>query len=64
MSRSLLAYGAVNLAQDAWNEQLVKRGMVDWKIPSALEPTPSRSGSSSSRSPRATRSRSGASGAS
>ena len=34
----MLGYGAVNLAQDAWNEQLVKRGWVDWAIPSALEP--------------------------
>jgi hypothetical protein len=34
------AYGAVNMTQDAWNEQLWKRGTVDWKIPSALEPTP------------------------
>ena len=34
-----LAYGAVNLVQDAWNEQLVKRGTVDWQIPSALQPT-------------------------
>ncbi len=36
----MFAYGVVNLAQDAWNEQLVKRGLVDWKIPSALEPAP------------------------
>ena len=34
------AYGAVNMTQDAWNEQLWKRGTVDWKIPSALEPRP------------------------
>ena len=32
------AYGAVNMTQDAWNEQLWKRGTVDWKIPSALQP--------------------------
>jgi hypothetical protein len=32
------AYGAVNTTQDAWNEQLWKRGTVDWKIPSALQP--------------------------
>jgi hypothetical protein len=32
------AYGAVNLVQDYWNEQLVKRGWLDWKIPSALHP--------------------------
>ncbi len=34
------AYGAVNMTQDAWNEQLWKRGTVDWKIPSALQPAP------------------------
>ena len=34
------AYGAVNMTQDAWNEQLWKRGTVDWKIPAALEPGP------------------------
>ena len=33
-----LAYGGVNMVQDAWNEQLVKRGWLDWKIPSALQP--------------------------
>jgi hypothetical protein len=32
------AYGALNMTQDYWNEQLVKRGWLDWKIPSALEP--------------------------
>lgn len=32
------AYGAVNMTQDYWNEQLVKRGWIDWKIPSALTP--------------------------
>jgi hypothetical protein len=32
------AYGGVNMVQDAWNEQLVKRGWLDWKIPSALQP--------------------------
>jgi hypothetical protein len=35
---SLAAYGAVNAAQDVWYEQLVKRGTVSWKIPSALYP--------------------------
>jgi len=34
------AYGAVNMTQDAWNEQLVKRGWLDWRIPSALQPEP------------------------
>jgi hypothetical protein len=33
------AYGAVNLVEDAWHEQLVKRDWLDWKIPSALHPT-------------------------
>lgn len=33
-----LAYGAVNVTQDAWNEQLWKRDLVDRKIPSALLP--------------------------
>ena len=32
------AYGAVNMTQDAWNEQLWKRDVVDRKIPSALLP--------------------------
>jgi hypothetical protein len=35
----LLAYGAVNCVQDAWNEQLVKRGWIDSTIPSALLPS-------------------------
>ena len=33
------AYGAVNLVEDAWHEQLVKRDWIDWKIPSALRPS-------------------------
>ena len=33
------AYGIVNCVQDAWNEQLVKRGTIDWKIPSAILPS-------------------------
>lgn len=33
------AYGAVNLAEDLWHEQVVKRGWAEWKIPSALHPT-------------------------
>jgi hypothetical protein len=32
------AYGVVNMTQDYWNEQLVKRGWLDWRIPSALHP--------------------------
>jgi hypothetical protein len=35
----MLAYGAVNCVQDAWNEQLVKRGWTDASIPSALLPS-------------------------
>ena len=35
-----LAYGAVNMTQDAWNEQLWKRDVVDVHIPSALLPRP------------------------
>lgn len=34
-----LAYGIVNCVQDAWNEQLVKRGTLDWGIPSAILPS-------------------------
>jgi hypothetical protein len=36
-----LAYGLMNLAEDGWHEQVVKRGWLDWqewKIPSALLP--------------------------
>jgi len=33
------AYGVVNCVQDAWNEQLVKRGTLDWKIPEAILPS-------------------------
>jgi hypothetical protein len=35
---TMLAYGGVNFAQDAWNEQIVKRGWTDEGIPSALLP--------------------------
>jgi hypothetical protein len=34
----MAAYGATNAVQDFWTEQVVKRGWVDWRIPSALEP--------------------------
>ena len=34
----MLAYGGVNFTQDAWNEQIVKRGLTDEGIPSALLP--------------------------
>jgi hypothetical protein len=35
---TMLAYGGVNFAQDAWNEQIVKRGWTNEGIPSALLP--------------------------
>jgi hypothetical protein len=35
---AMTAYGGVNCAQDAWNEQVVKRGWTDEGIPSALLP--------------------------
>jgi hypothetical protein len=35
---ALLAYGGMNFAQDAWNEQLVKRGWTEHGIPSVLLP--------------------------
>jgi hypothetical protein len=35
---TMLAYGAVNLVQDFWQEQVVKRGWTDTRIPSALVP--------------------------
>ena len=34
----LLVYGATNLVQDFWHEQVVKREWTDWDIPGALEP--------------------------
>ncbi|HET9508972.1 MAG TPA: hypothetical protein VFO81_13580 [Gaiellaceae bacterium] len=34
----MLSYGLANALQDAWNEQLWKRGTVDWSIPSVLRP--------------------------
>lgn len=34
----LAGYGAINFAQDLWLEQVVKRGWVDRRIPSALLP--------------------------
>jgi hypothetical protein len=35
---AMLAYGAVNAVQDAWTEQIVKRGWIDDRIPSAILP--------------------------
>jgi hypothetical protein len=34
----LLAYGLMNIANDAWLEQVVKRGWTSWEIPGVLEP--------------------------
>jgi hypothetical protein len=34
----MLAYGLVNAAQDAWTEQVVKRGWTTHAIPNALHP--------------------------
>jgi hypothetical protein len=34
----LLTYGLANALQDGWNEQLVKRGTFDWKLPSVIRP--------------------------
>jgi WD40-like Beta Propeller Repeat len=34
----MLTYGLANEVQDAWGEQLVKRGVVGWAIPSLLVP--------------------------
>jgi hypothetical protein len=34
----MLAYGLANALQDDWNEQLVKRGTVESKIPSVIRP--------------------------
>lgn len=34
----MLVYGLWNVADDAWLEQVVKRGWTSWEIPSVLEP--------------------------
>jgi hypothetical protein len=34
----LVAYGVGNIANDAWLEQVVKRGWTDWRIPNVLRP--------------------------
>jgi Mn2+/Fe2+ NRAMP family transporter len=34
----MLCYGVMVAAQDGWNEQLIKRGIVSWDIPSVLTP--------------------------
>ena len=37
----LAAYGAGNIANDFWTEQVVKRGWTDWQIPDVLVPNAS-----------------------
>lgn len=37
-SAALAGYGSVNVVQDPWLEQIVKRGWVDLQIPSAVLP--------------------------
>lgn len=34
----MLVYGAANMANDFWHEQIVKRGWTSWGVPSALQP--------------------------
>ena len=34
----MIAYGVGNMANDGWYEQVVKRGWIDWRIPSVLQP--------------------------
>jgi hypothetical protein len=34
----MIAYGLGNIANDAWKEQVVKRGWTSWEIPSVLQP--------------------------
>src|SRR5262245_51143662 len=34
----MFAYGSMNFAEDGWHEQVVKRGWLEWRIPSALLP--------------------------
>jgi hypothetical protein len=34
----MLAYGVANMANDAWLEQVVKRGWTTWLVPNMLEP--------------------------
>ena len=35
----MIAYGVGNMANDAWYEQIVKRGWIDWRIPGVLQPS-------------------------
>lgn len=34
----MVAYGVANIANDAWLEQMVKRGWTSWQIPNVLRP--------------------------
>jgi hypothetical protein len=34
----MVAYGVANMINDAWTEQVVKRGWTDWTVPSMLRP--------------------------
>ena len=36
----MIPYGIGNMANDAWYEQVVKRGWIHWRIPGVLEPRP------------------------
>jgi hypothetical protein len=35
----MLAYGLFNVANDAWTEQVVKRGWTTWQAPDVLVPS-------------------------
>ena len=35
----MIAYGVGNMANDAWYEQIVKRGWTRWRIPGVLQPS-------------------------
>jgi hypothetical protein len=35
----MLCYGAALLANDAWLEQVVKRGWTDWEVPNPIQPS-------------------------
>ena len=34
----MVTYGVANIVNDAWHEQVVKRGWTSWDVPSATEP--------------------------
>lgn len=36
----MIPYGIGNMANDSWYEQVVKRGWIDWRIPTVLLPRP------------------------